>query len=158
VGKNRRRRKGHELVDVGTAFRILRGCYSRSCEGWGAQDRFELGDSHHFSIMAGQAGDAENQEGGDRAEPADREGDMSGDGQLPKGGCHRWTPISDSLLGTVAGWCSPVHASPAQVGDCFSAQQGRMTVYKVRGASQELGDSGELVGIEILQQGGYVFA
>jgi len=118
----------------------------------------EISTAHHFSIMAGQAGDAENQEGGDRAEPAYREGDMRGDGHFAEGGCHRWTFISDSLLGTVAGGYSPGHASPAQVGNCFSAQQGRMTVDKVGGASQELGDSGELVGIEILQQGGYVFS
>src|SRR6266700_1508941 len=42
--------------------------------------------------------------------------------------------------------------------ECLSAQQGRMTVDKVRGASQELGDSGELVGIEILQNSSYVFS
>src|SRR5260370_6044899 len=98
--------------------------------------------------MAGQAGDAESQEGGGRAEPADREGDMRGDGHFAEGGCHPWTSISDSLLGTVGRVSG--HASPAQVGNCFSAQQGRMTVDKVRGASQELGDSGELVGIETL--------
>jgi hypothetical protein len=33
-----------------------------------------------------------------------------------------------------------------------------MTVDKIRGASEELGDSGELVSVEILQQGGYVFS
>ena len=108
--------------------------------------------------MAGQAGDAENQEGGNSAEPAYGEGDMRGNGQLAEGGCHRWTFISDSSLDTVGGERSSGHASPAQVGNCFSAQQGRMTIDKVRGASQELGDSGKLVGIEILQQGSYVFS
>jgi hypothetical protein len=33
-----------------------------------------------------------------------------------------------------------------------------MTIDKVRSASQELGDSGELVRIEIFQQSGYVFS
>lgn len=33
-----------------------------------------------------------------------------------------------------------------------------MTVDKVRGPSQELGDGGELMGIEILQQSGHVFS
>jgi len=33
-----------------------------------------------------------------------------------------------------------------------------MAVDKVRSASQELRDGGELVGIEILQQSGYVFS
>jgi hypothetical protein len=47
--------------------------------------------------MAGQAGDAENQEGGDRAKSADGECDMRGNGQLANGGCHRWTFISDCL-------------------------------------------------------------
>src|SRR6266852_4112410 len=108
--------------------------------------------------MTGQAGDAENQESGNRAEPADREADVRRDGQLAEGGCHRWTFISGSSLGTFAGGRSFAHASPAQVGNRFSAQQRRMTVDKVRGARQELGDSGELVGIEIFQQDGYVFS
>src|SRR5437879_4165862 len=51
-----------------------------------------------------------------------------------------------------------VTRGPANGGSCFSAQQSRMTVDKVRGPSQELGDSGELVGIEILQHGGDVFS
>jgi hypothetical protein len=63
----------------------------------------------------------------------------------------------DSSFGTVGGARSSGHASPAHVGDCFAAQQGRMTVDKVGAASQEFGDGGKLVGIEILQQGGYVF-
>jgi|SRR6266704_1411087 len=92
------------------------------------------------------------------AEPADREGDMRGDDQFAESGCHRWTFISDSSLGTVGGGCSSGHATPAHVGNCFSAQQGRMTVDKVRGARQELCDSGELVGIEVLQLGRHVFS
>jgi len=44
-----------------------------------------------------------------------------------------------------------VHGRLAQVGNCLSPQQGRVTVIKLRGAIQELGDRSELVGIEILQ-------
>src|ERR1700730_19118775 len=61
-------------------------------------------------------------------------------------------------LAPVARGCSSGYGTPAHVGNCFSAQQRRMTVEKVRGASQELGDSRELIGIETLQHGGYVFS
>lgn len=40
----------------------------------------------------------------------------------------------------------------------MSAQQGHVTVGEIRAVSQELGDSGELVGVETLEQRGNVFS
>jgi hypothetical protein len=53
---------------------------------------------------------------------------------------------------------APFFGNAKRGGECLSAQQGRMTVDKIRAASQELGDSAELVAIEMLQQRGYVFS
>ena len=42
----------------------------------------EVGGAHHLSIVAGQTDDGESEVGNDRAESADRQGDMRGEREL----------------------------------------------------------------------------
>ncbi len=42
----------------------------------------QIGGPHHLRIAAGETGDGESQERGDRAEPADRGSDMRGEREL----------------------------------------------------------------------------
>jgi hypothetical protein len=48
--------------------------------------------------------------------------------------------------------------APARHVECLSAQQGHVTVSHVRDNSQEVGDSGELVGIETLEENTYLLS
>ena len=55
----------------------------------------QIGPLDRLRVLAGQAGDAEGEEGNDGAEPADRGGDVGGERELaqPRGQGHGLTPV-----------------------------------------------------------------
>ena len=66
------------------------------------------GGAHRLRVPAGHGGDAERQVGDDRADPADRAGEVDGERELAEAGRHGHSPPGGSPCAT-AGVCPPRH-------------------------------------------------